>query len=451
MTAGKVIAAIAFVVLLAGALTIPLRNPMGTGSRTDQSEARGVVGAAPSSSPSLGPRSLAPETAELQGKLPEQCRRWQLEAPSEGGTIAANHKGRVTLASPNGTLLARVKGRAPVGWSKSGRYLATGSEGNLWNAAGSPVQRHEYQVSLGKRGSTWAWSPVGDCAFVLDRKGHLSVIAVNPGKIPPTYSVSLVDGVESFAGSSDWRWLGLVLRDSARRSIAIADLQRRRVNVIKTYDRATCCITLAGWGGGGESLYFWAGSGNSVMADGWPLQAVSVPRGPVHRLPTAMLPDPSLVGKCAGTSAVVAGGNRDRRTTKRVRFIQGSSIALTPRRLAVSAFTCSPASTLVFSAADDGDEPSERKLYLIELAEEGGSTLLADEPGVADDAPEWAPGTGVLFVRWAGSAGRLWLIPEGGQPRPLPLSVRTDPGAYWSGANWHRVIDWSATPPRGVP
>ncbi|HWC14848.1 MAG TPA: hypothetical protein VG929_09660 [Actinomycetota bacterium] len=223
------------------------------------------------------------------------------------------------------------------------------------------------------------------------------------------------------------------------------------MNIIKTYGRGTCCITLAGWGGGGQSLYFWTGSGNSVMADGWPLKAVSIPKGPVRSVRTTVLPDPSLVGECAGVSTAIAGANRDRRTTKRVRHIQGSNAVLTPRHLAVSSFTCSPASTLVFSAADDGADVTERKLYLTELAGEPGVTLLVDEPGVADDRPEWAPGTGVLFVRWAATDGQLWLLPEGGEPRPLPLFVRTDAGAYWSGANWDRVIDWSATLPPGLP
>lgn len=445
MRAAKIVSAVAFVAFVAAVLTIPIRNSVNEERRGESLEA---LDPSPSSS-EQGPRM---ETKlNVQARLPAECRRWQLQSPTDGGTIAASRAGRVSLARPDGTFAARLKARAPVGWSKSGRYLATGSDGALWYSDGSPVQRHEYQVSLGQQGSSWAWSPVGDCAFVLDRDGHLSVASVNPRKIPPTYKVNLVDGVESFAVSDDWRWLGLILRDSGQLSIAIADLLRGRVNIVKTYGRATCCITLAGWGGAGQSLYFWAGSGNSVMADGWPLQAVSVPKGPVQAVRTTVLPEPSLVGECAGVSAVIAGGNRDRRTTKRVRYIQGSNAAITPRHLAVSSFTCSPASTLVFSAADDEADPTERKLYLTELAGDAGLTLLVDELGMADDRPEWAPGTGVVFVRWSGSEGQLWLLPEGGEPRPLPLFVRTDAGAYWSGANWDRVIDWSATPPRGLP
>lgn len=440
----KAVSALAFVVVLAGVLTIPLRG-------SDDSSVPDVSSPRVELSPSVRRAETIGSARNIQGRVPDECRRWWLGSPSDGGTIAASRAGRVTLVTPDGEVVARLKETGPVGWSVSGRFLATGSDGALWNSDGSPVQRHEYQVSLGQPGSTWAWSPAGDCGFVLDRHGRLGITVVNPSKIPPTWGVNLVEGVEAFALSSDWRWLGLVLDDPGSRSIAIADLRRRRINIVKTYARTTCCITLAGWGGAGRNLYFWAGPGNSVMADGWPLQAISVPAGPVQRVRATVIPDPFLMGECAGRSAVIAGGNRDRRTNKRIRYIEGGNVALTPRHLAVSSFSCSPGSTLVFSAADDGDDPVARKLYLIERAGSGGLKVLADDPDAADDRPEWSPGTGVLFVRWSGSEGELWLLPEGGVPRRLPLSVKSDPGAYWSGGNWDRVIDWSATRPRGLP
>ncbi len=438
----KAIAAFAFVAVLAGVLTIPLRGPNAT---DDPLALASPVGSSPA------PLDAGAADPKLVGRLPTQC-RGQVRPPNNGGVIAAIRGRRLTLATPRGEILARLHAKAPIGWSASGRFLATGSGGALWYSDGSPVQRHHrYQLSLGRDLSGWAWSPVGDCGFVLDRKGNLFVTAVNPRKIPPTYSVMLASDVESFAVASDWRWLGLVLRDSNRRSLAIADLKRHRINIVRTYGRGTCCITLAGWSVEKQSFNFWAGPGDSVMADGWPLLAVPVPAGRPQSTDTTVLPDAPLVGDCAGSTAAVAGGNRDRRTNKRVRYVEARSARVTPRDLAVSSFTCSPEGTLVFSAADDGDDPVERKLYLIALGGDQRPSVLADDPERADDRPEWKPGIGILFVRWRGSKGAVWLIPEGGPPRRLRITVRTDPGAYWAGADWGRILDWSATPPTGLP
>lgn len=446
MRAAQVVSSLLFVVLLGVVLTIPIRS-----SDRPSDLVAGLPRPSPSVTTPKGRPLIARGKAGLLERLPGQCRRWQLQPPTGGGIIAAARAGRVSFARPDGTAVARLNAFAPVGWSKSGRYLATGPAGNLWTSDGLPIERHgQYQIAFGGD-SGWAWSPVADCGFSLDRRGNLFVTVVNPSKIPPAWGVTLARGVESFALSSDWRWIGLVLQNPGWRSLAIADLQRHRLHIIKTYPRATCCITLAGWSASGQNLYFWAGPGVSVMTDGWELQAASAPSGPLQRVHETVLPQPSLVSECAGAAAVIAGGGRDRRTNKRVRYIEGSNVALTSRELAVSSFTCSPGSQLVFSAAPDGEDPGGRKLYLLDLAGSGGLDVLADDPKRADDRPEWSPGTGVLFVRWSGRRGELWLLPEGGYPYPLPLSVRTDEGAYWSGANWDRVIDWSATPPRGLP
>ena len=126
MRAAQVVSSLLFVVLLGVVLTIPIR------SSDTPSDLVGLPRPSPSVTTPKGRPPIARGKAGLLERLPGQCRRWQLQPPTGGGIIAAARAGRVSFAGPDGTAVARLNALAPVGWSKSGRYLATGPAGNLW-------------------------------------------------------------------------------------------------------------------------------------------------------------------------------------------------------------------------------------------------------------------------------------------------------------------------------
>jgi hypothetical protein len=107
--------------------------------------------------------------------------------------------------------------------------------------------------------------------------------------------------------------------------------------------------------------------------------------------------------------------------------------------------TCSPDGRFV-AAIRDG------KLVLLQ---NGGSARGITEGPYLDAAPEWGPPrSGILFLRLpeGETDAEVWFFPEGGTVRRTPLVV---PGArsVLSSKDFTTdgVIDWSATPPSGVP
>ena len=335
----------------------------------------------------------------------------------------------------------------PVAWSPSGRFIAIGQQGLFWTSAGEVVLFANEEFSHGLvQGSTgkWSWSPIADCGIGIedDFDGALQANHIDPGVAA---NVRLVNrGVESFVFSRDGRRLGLVLKEGRIRSIWIVDLAGNRMHEVRRFQRAMCCINLAGWSIDDRDLLYWAAPGVSVAADGWELRSVSSDGSSARW--GATLPSPDALEFCGDRLLAIVGGDRFRQNNRLAMLRRNRPPLLIAPRANHSELTCASSGSLVTVVRNgrlvllDGNGAFVRFLTQVETAN-----------GVfGESLPEWGPpGTGILFERHMHLIRQLWYIPEGGTTRFLAhllahrrLLVRHHPGA---------LFDWSATPPDGLP
>lgn len=402
--------------------------------------------ASPSPHPTERDDSARRETTQrLAARYPSACLRPVASAGPEG-LVAAYSKGAVRIANVDGDVRATIRApggivRPPIAWSPSGRILAVGPQGLFWRPNGTLVSIGDVQHGLveGRRG-TWGWSPLADCGVQVSESGALHAVAANPF-VAGVGTVLIEDGVESFSFAPDGQKLGLVLKDGNDRSIWIADLVRNRMHQARDFPRHTCCISLGGWTPSGDELLFWAGSGASVMADGWLLESVGG-GGEGHEWGTT-IPSASLA-ECDKRLLGVVGGDRHGRGGRlAVLRSNQSERFLTDKRDRVSAFSCSPDDRYFVAQSDARlallDSTGTRVRYLTDIDTPNGQ--------FSEFAPEWGPPrTGILFVRGLHLVSQLWFIPEGAATeRPV---VDLELSGRW---NAHSLFDWSVTPPSGLP
>ena len=474
-TAAKTIAALVFLALLGGLLTIPLRE------NEPRDPKRVAASPRPEPSPSPTKRRREPtgplRSRRLVQRYPKACLR---TAPSpEGAGLVAVHNGRrVVMADTNGTRTATIRPvpriQPPIAWSPSGRYIAIGHQGLFWTNEGEIVLFANGEFSHGMvQGSTgkWAWSPIADCGVAIedDFVGALQVSHIDPHLAA---GVRLVNrGVESFAFSRDGRRLGLVLKEGRVRSLWIAHLEQSRMVEVRRFVRHTCCIELAGWSPDDRDLLYWAGSGASVMADGWPLEGVNA-WGKVFRytprtssggfgLPNGIFTEPAWLVNCGGRLLAPLGGDRFPSSGRLISFLRRDK---RPIRVSSGNFadvdpTCSPNGELIVVARSPARgnanlrRPPQKELYLMSASDARNADALrpiTEEGGPSEGSPEWGPPrTGILYTSRDRSRVSFWFLPEGpAQRRPLGISLRLTEGGFGIRDD---AFDWSATPPDGLP
>lgn len=485
-TAAKTIAALVFVALLGGVLTLPLRD--------NQPSRPQRVAAAPSAEPSPSPtkRSSGPtgplRTKRFVQRYPKACLR-PVPRPAGGGLLAV-HRGRsIAVTTTSGAITASISpipalGKPPlVSWSPSGRYLAAGSQGLMWTADGESVLAANGEFQHGfvwqSPADPWGWSPVADCGLSIESGapgvrfgGALWVSSADPDVT--SLGRPLLDrGVESFAYSRDGRRLGLVLKEGRVRSLWFAHLEQNRMVEVRRFVRHTCCIELAGWSPDDRDLLYWAGSGASVMADGWPLEGVNAwgkvsrytPRTSSRgfRLSNGIFTEPDWIVNCGGRLVAPLGGDRFPTSGRVISFLRPNR---RPVRVSSGNFadvdpTCSPNGELIVVArspalGNANVRPPQEALYLLSATDPRNADPLrpiTEEGGPSEGSPEWGPPhTGILYLsRLRGSADpELWFIAEGSsQPRSLGLTVSC--ARALGPCNPTMLYDWSATPPDGLP
>ena len=447
----RAIAAMVFVAALGLFLSQPLINaddrvsqrapvlPRSTPVETRTPKAR------PTSIPTPTPAatSAAPGPGTLAHRYPRACLR-PVAQPGPQGLVAAYAKGAIRITTTDGGVRATIRApggivRPPLAWSPSGRILAAGPQGLFWRPNGKLVFIGDVQHGLvqGKRG-TWGWSPLADCGVQIDEAGALNAVAVNPLVAGP--GVTLIeDGVESFAFSPDGGKLGLVRIDEGERSIWVADLATNRLQQLVDFPDPTCCISLGGWTPAGDELLFWAGPGQSVMADGWPLESVSLDG---HRREWAPTVPNAALARCGERLLGLVGGDRTGDGARLALLRPGRpDLSLTATSDRVRSMSCSPDGRFFVVQSDARlallDPAGALIRYLTDVDTANGQW--------SERAPEWGPPrTGILFARSLHLQSQLWFIPEG-QASAGPV-VDLELTGRWS---LRSLFDWSATSPTG--
>jgi hypothetical protein len=402
--------------------------------------------------------SLASGAVRVLARYPRGC-LLSVPRPAGSGLVAAVRGGTVTIASLAGggriVLLERLPSSAMylpgVQWSADGRFLATG-DGKLWTAAGRPAGR-----LLDRLASWWSWSPTGECA--LGFTGSAAQVTVSLGVPSQRPRAFLRGAIERFAFTPDGRALVLVVATGPGQRYGFFELNlvAGKLREIARLPAADCCVSFGGWAPSGETLLFWAGPGDSVMADGWPLSGLDLEDGgrviaygtrrpflaPAGRLPAAVvLPVADFLAGCGRRLLAVTGFGRLRPTIadKRLVYLAPGKPPrpVTPSTLAYLFPACSRGGGMIAAVQFRNGERADGRARLALLSGTGAFLRYLTPAGpFTDSQPEWAA-PGILFARTpsGGGASQLWFAPPGLGARDTGLQA----------SEW----DWSATPPSGV-
>jgi hypothetical protein len=362
---------------------------------------------------------------ELLTALPPRCLKGV--AKPVPGLIAGLAGGTVSIAPPGGAVTASFPAKAPIAWSASGRFLATGG-GTVFTSEGQ------------KKGSmftaaaaSWAWSPVADCAVGLVRGG------LQFGMPNGEYGALLYQPVTDFAFSPNGQKLALAMDDPSVPGVSVweANLKTGALSQLDVIVEAES-VTLLGWATPVVPIY--AFSEADRVAVHFATEELAV-KGRVFKdglVPCGPLP--GLIARFPGSSGP--------------RFIHvqsptGPQKTSPSERIAGAA--CAGA-FIVAAGSPPDDTTGSQRLFLLDR--NGGFVQdLTDGIGYDDHAPVWGPkGTGVAFLRkpTAGGDAQIWYIAEGGRAAYSGMAVAS-PKSRAGHIAWQRVFDWSAERPSGTP
>jgi len=328
-----------------------------------------------------------------------------------------------------------------VSWSPDGRYLATG-DGRLWTANGHAAGRLFTRLDL-----SWSWSPTADCAIGVTSptESQPATLSVGvPGEAPQP--LVRLRGV-GFVFAPNGRTLILEGGQLGQPRLMRLDLTNGKLVTLERLPAGTHNVAFAGWAPGGKILLYWAGPGASIMADGWPLQALDIGNGRAvvygtKRSPVATIPEQGFVAACGSREIGIIGSGRPRPTIvdKRLAVLapgQAPKI-LTPSTLGYLSTTCSPGATSIAAVQFPEGGKFNGRSRLTLLSGTGAFERYLSPGGAFTDAnPAWAK-PGILLARTpiGSQASQLWFIPRGGTARDTGLRATASA--------------WSAVPPTGL-
>lgn len=266
----------------------------------------------------------------------------------------------------------------------------------------------------GPRIRTAAWSPISSCALTLTSKGSLRVV--------PNGRVLVPGGVRHFAFSPDGTQVALVVQEGVTTSVWLSRLSGERMREIYRVENAPR-VRIEGWAPDGKMVYLTRSPGDTLR---FVIVAGSPQKGRVRGASNMRLE------QCSGRLLGLLGG-----AVIEIPSWKGF-LYLTDRSAdpAYTSISCSPDDSFIAAIRDD----------TLVLLDSDGNVLrdLTDDGGYRDIDPDWGDsGSGLLFGRIpeGGGPAQVWHIPEGGVPRNTGLVYRPGP----------RSIDWSGTPPTGLP
>jgi hypothetical protein len=234
MTSVRGLAAVVFVALFGYFLAGPVL-------RSDDDAGPGPRAVVPTPAPRPEATRSAPgaeSPTRLLTRYPRACLR-PVARPEGTGLVAAynvdgSHGEQVVVATVEGETVATIRDpapivRPPIGWSASGRYLATGEQGLFWTADGEAVLIGDVQHGMvsGLRG-TWAWSPIADCGLAIVN-GALHVVGVDPFVTVGPSRELLPGGVLHFAFTPDGGSAVVAIERPAGPIFLTADLRTGRI------------------------------------------------------------------------------------------------------------------------------------------------------------------------------------------------------------------------------
>jgi hypothetical protein len=350
-------------------------------------------------------------TQPLFDRYPQRClpQRRAAEARTE---IAVAGRTGVAVADINGSGRRDIGERTVLGFSLGGAEFAVSGSG------GTSVYGFldgEPSVEL-RDVKAWAYSPTSSCALAL-QAGRLVAEPFGPSR------AVLVEGsVESFAFSPSGRRLAIVMEDDKTTSVWVADLNGATMREVQR-QRTGARIEIKGWSADERTLYLTFSPGSGLSFVTFTERSAPPLSGRVVSARVTSLEQcgTRLLGVVSGAIAVISN--------------KGPNY-LTERKAGYTAVSCAPNGG--FTAAIRGGD-----LVLLD----GGGRELRDltlDSGFRDIYVDWGDGgRGVLFGRVpaGGGAAQLWHIPEGGTARSTGLTFRPGPGG----------VDWSASPPSGIP
>lgn len=391
---GRIVLPILFVVLVIVVLGRPILI-----AGLDDDDGPGPAPAEGSTTPGTGgndrPRRLA-------DRYPRACLQ-EVGAPSPG-TIAAAFDGGVQAVAPAGQAIFALEAQPPIGWSASGRVLATAGA-DLWSSTGAHIG-----LAFANPAQKWAWAPTSDCLAAVTR-GRLMVAS------PPKRTAVLVRGdpddpVRTFAFSPRGTRLLFAVRDG----LFMADLGSGRVTRLQEN---------LGW-----TLVGWAAEDRPILL-------------------SALAGDPSAgwLDFAPGDEVTYCGNEvvtvRDQRLAAFGVNGVPSDIAA-DQRYRYGSVSCEPGGTLLITVRSLKGDPAGT---VVSVLERDGS-LVRDlaVPTRIEDGVSWGAG-GVVYAGAPSSRGAatVWFVPEGGAPHPTGVRV---PGLSDGLDRW---LDWSGDRPLGHP
>lgn len=306
--------------------------------------------------------------------------------------------------------------------------------------------------------STLAWSPDGArLAYALTVQSN-----PNPGSTElSTACPALKPAYKAAPLYTGPRYSGLWLTDA------------HGSTPVQVFDSGGDCATLgrvsvAGWSGDGESIFFWIAPGFAgATADGLPLYAVSATGGEAHQRSFGV-PEAGLIDARSQSAAmaVTAGSGRAIWTAKRLAVVDadtGGVSFLTEETTSAFSPSWSPDGSIVaYVAAPDvptggGDlgleASAQRRIWLAQPDGSGKRRLTSDEE-YREERPLWSSdGTSVLFVRLdSEGTASLWLAQvSGGTPMRIATSFgHRLPGyeanGYYGYIWWDAWFGWWSAP-----